>query len=115
MRRVLQVTFAAVLLAAPLGGCASFQAILHPSDTQAQLYAEKALIVAHDLHDALALAASAAANSNACVSTCAVEVKKYLDDSAAILAEADKVSDAVTIMAKIEAARVLIHKAQELL
>lgn len=105
----------ALALSLSLGGCAYLEPILHPTDTKAQLIAEKALVAAHDAHDLFAIAASAAAKSGACVATCAVQVKSYLDDSETILLQADAVSDADTIGAKIAAAIVLIDKGKALL
>lgn len=80
--------------------------------------AKKALIAAHGLHEATADALTAAANANLCHAQCAVDAKKYLDESAAYLSAADnlvKLGDAQGIEAKISQATALVAQVQSLL
>lgn len=120
IRRLAFTLALAIGLTVPLGGCAgrvhdAWVALTDPNSTQAQLIAEKALVAAHDAHDLAALAASGAARSGACISTCASTVKDYIDKSEALLVQADAVTDATTIAAKVGAALVLIEKAKGML
>lgn len=97
---------AALLL---LAGCTTL------SSPQAIQDAQKALIAAHTLHDGFALTAASAARSGACVGSCAVTVKRYLDGSEKLLVDADGLSDPANIMADIVAATALISDAKGLL
>jgi uncharacterized lipoprotein YmbA len=98
-----------ILLAAlALSGCATMQ------NDQAIAIAKQSLTAAHVLHDVFALSASAAARSNACVATCAVQAKDYLDRSAAFLKTADGLSDPTNIAADVAAAVGLLNQAKGL-
>lgn len=95
-----------LIVAIALSGCMSMQA-------DVILTAKKVLTAAHTLHDAVALSASAAARSNACVAACAVRLKDLIDRSETLLVTADGLSDATTITANVSAAIVLIQQAQQ--
>lgn len=96
-----------IFLALALSGCMTMQA------DQVIITAKKVLTAAHTLHDAVALSASAAARSNACVAACAVRLKDLIDRSETLLVTADGLSDATTITANVSAAIVLIQQAQQ--
>lgn len=98
---------AILIVALALGSCTTTQT------DQALLTAKKVLTAAHTLHDGLALSASAAARSGACVAACAVKVKDLLDRSEALLVAADKLQDPTNISADVDAAVQLITEAQK--
>ena len=91
-------------LAFIVAGCAS------TGTTDAYQAAEKALIAAHDLHaavaDALVVAAPALSASQK------AEAKEMLDQSEAILVEADGLTDAASIMADVTKANALSTNAR---
>lgn len=89
-----------------LSGCMTAQV------DEAVVTAKKVLIAAHTLHDALALSASAAARSNACIAACAVKVKDLLDRSETLLVTADVLPDAAAITLNVNSALMLITQAQ---
>lgn len=95
-----------LFLALALTGCMTAQT------DQVVLTAKKVLTAAHTLHDAVALSASAAARSNACVAACAVRLKDLIDRSETLLVTADGLSDATTITVDVNAAILLIQQAQ---
>lgn len=77
----------------------------------AMISAEKALSATHNLHEAAAVTATLAANSNICVAACAVKVKGYIDQSETLLLAADaavKAADTAGVQAKVSAAIAII-------
>lgn len=106
-----------------IGGCtAQTQTAITGTVTQAapqtMLAAKKSLIAAHGLHEAAADALTAAANANLCKGQCAVDAKRYLDQSEAALIAADNLvalGDAQGIEAKISGATALISQVQQLI
>jgi len=73
------------------------------------IVAEQALTAAHSAHDALALSASAAANSGTCTNACATQVKTALDKSEALLVAADGLSNPSDIQADVAAAVAILE------
>lgn len=111
----------ALCLLTALPGCAALRAangtVTDVAPT-AMLAAKKALIAGHSLHEAAADALTAAATSNLCISTCAIQAKAYLDQSEAYLLAADHLvalGDAPGIEAKISGATALISQVQSLI
>lgn len=107
---------------APVTACADLNQAATGSVSQvapqAMIATKKALIAAHGLHEATADALTAAANANLCHAQCAVDAKKYLDQSAVYLAAADKLvalGDTQGIEAKIAGATALISQVSGLL
>lgn len=85
---------------------------------QAVLTAKKALLAAHGLHEATAEALTVAANSNLCHAQCAIDAKRYLDQSAAYLSAADNLvalGDVAGVEGKIAGATALISQVNGLL
>lgn len=119
-----KLALAAFLLTAPLGGCEQIQAVgagNAPISSVAQAEfntAKKALTAAHLIHKATADFLVIAADSNLCKGSCAVEAKKLLLQSAAILSAADAAiaaGDARSINDKIASASALVGKIQTLI
>lgn len=101
-----------------LGGCTTVEGWFtsgSPQATAAQQDAEKALTAIASIHDAVALSASAAAKSGACINDCATKVKSYLDGSEKLILDAKGLTNPVDIMADITAATALIADAKGLL
>lgn len=110
----------ALVLVAP--GCAQLQTASTGTVTQAapqtMLAAKKSLIAAHALHEAAADALTAAANANICKGACAVDAKRYLDQSEDALHAADALvalGDAQGVELKISGAIALISQTQALI
>jgi hypothetical protein len=77
--------------------------------------AKRALTAAHDLHRGVADFLLVAANTNLCHSACAVQAKKWLDQSETALVDADKLltlGDTPGVEAKIAGATSLIGQIQ---
>lgn len=104
-----------------LSGCSALQALngtVTAVAPTAMMAAKKALIAGHSLHEAAADALTAAATSNLCISTCAIQSKAYLDQSETYLLAADNLvalGDAPGIEAKISGATALISQVQSLI
>lgn len=104
-----------------LGGCNNATVAANTTVTHvapdAMLAAKKGLIAAHALHEAAAEALTVAANTNICKGQCAIDGKKYLNQSADILSAADNLvalGDAPGIAAKIAGATALLSQVQAL-
>lgn len=122
LMRYTAAVLAASLTFSPLSACAELNQATTGSVSQvapeAVTNAKKALIAAHALHQATAEALTIAANSNLCHAQCAVDAKKYLDQSAAYLSAADnlvKLGDVQGIEGKIAGATALISQVNGLL
>lgn len=89
MKRAL-IAFA---LMAALSGCTALQAVNGTASQAAPdsvATAKKALTAAHDLHRGVADFLTVAATTNLCHAACAVQAKKWLDQSEAALVDGDK-------------------------
>lgn len=111
----LAIVFAAALA---LSGCTALQAL---NGTTSQVApdsvatAKKALTAAHDLHRGVADFLTVAATTNLCHAACAVQAKKWLDQSETALVDADKLlvlGDAPGVEAKVALATSLIGEIQ---
>ncbi len=109
---------ALLLTTVPISGCAALQAA---SGTVSQVApdavatAKKALTAAHQLHRGVADFLTVAATTNLCHATCAVQAKKWLDQSEVALVDADKLlalGDTPGVEAKITIASALISQIQ---
>jgi hypothetical protein len=114
MKRVIIVFTAALALS----GCTALQAL---NGTASQVApdsvatAKKALTAAHDLHRGVADFLTVAATTNLCHAACAVQAKKWLDDSETALTDADKLlvlGDAPGVEAKVALATSLVGEIQ---
>lgn len=77
--------------------------------------AKKALTAAHDLHRGVADFLTVAATTNLCHAACAVQAKKWLDQSETALVDADKLlvlGDANGVEAKVALATSLVGEIQ---
>lgn len=109
-------------LCLPMAACAQTQIAATGTITQVApqtvLAAKKSLIAAHALHEAVADALTAAANANICKGQCAIDAKRYLDQSEDALKAADNLvalGDAQGIELKISGATALISQIQALI
>ncbi len=115
MKSANAIALSLLLLTAPLGSCANGQ--LQPSAPISSVApaefnkAKQALIAAHLVHKTTADFLTIAAETNLCKGTCAVEARKLLLQSAAVLSAADAAvatGDAKSIEDKIAQATNLI-------
>lgn len=92
MRKILQITVAAFLLAAPMGGCALFQKGGEVATTT-MVTADKVLNSAHVAWEGASYTLQVLANSGVLKGQTAITAQKYYDDATAYLKKADAAHD----------------------